>query len=268
MGIPIIEAKSWQHLHGLLFHDGYDKEIQRYRLHHAFRGVGDSTYSLNTSLMRLGGDYQGLERHLLRNFKKYAHQNVVEKDSIWHWLSVAQHYGLPTRLLDWTYSPNIALHFATAETSLIEKDGAVWKVDLQGVHKLLPNKPRAVMDKEKSKVFTVEMLSGCLQSLDELDGIASSGMNYALFFEPPSIDARIINQFAYFSVLSNNSVSMDTWLNQHSDLCTKIIIPSSLKWECRDKLDQNNISERVLFPGLDGLCSWLTRHYSTRTKGK
>ena len=44
------------------------------------------------------GKYAGLERHLLRNFRKYAHRDVVESDSIWHWLSVAQHYGLPTRL--------------------------------------------------------------------------------------------------------------------------------------------------------------------------
>jgi len=45
-------------------------------------------------------------------------------------------------------------------------------------------------------------------------------------------------------------------------IARKIIIPASLKWEVRDKLDQANINERVLFPGLDGLSRWLKRHYS------
>jgi len=41
----------------------------------------------------------------------------------------------------------------------------------------------------------------------------------------------------------------------------KIIIPAELKWEVRDKLDQANIIEQVLSPGLDG---WLKRHYSPK----
>jgi hypothetical protein len=47
-------------------------------------------------------------------------------------------------------------------------------------------------------------------------------------------------------------------------LYKKIIIPAELKWEIRDKMDQANITERVLFPGLDGLSQWLRRHYARR----
>ena len=88
---------------------------------------------------------------------------------------------------------------------------------------------------------------------------------FTIFFEPPSIDDRIVNQFAFFSIMSEPTVRLDQWLAAHPDIWRRIIIPADLKWELRDKLDQANITERVLFPGLDGLSSWLKRQYSPKT---
>jgi hypothetical protein len=70
-----------------------------------------------------------------------------------------------------------------------------------------------------------------------------------------------VNQFALFSLMSSPRASFDRWLAARPRLARRIIIPASLKWEVRDKLDQANINERVLFPGLDGLSRWLTRYY-------
>ncbi len=258
-----IRVSSWNELNERLYEDSWMPHIGRFRSTFAFRGLSDAGYPLQTTLTRLGGEPAKLEGHLLRNFRKYAHRDVVERDSLWNWLAVAQHHRLPTRLLDWTYSPYIALHFATANTEKSGIDGAVWCFDYAQGRQLLPDELRSALAAEGAAVFTVEMLSrvaGRLEAFDQL-----SPEPFMVFFEPPSLDDRIVNQYALFSVLSSPAASLDDWLEAHPGLCRKIVIPARLKWEVRDKLDQANITERVLFPGLDGLSEWLKRHYGQRT---
>ena len=226
--------------------------------------MSNEDYPLTTGLMRLGGPYRDLETHLVRSFVKYAHRDV-DREEFWYWLSMAQHHGLPTRLLDWTYSPLVALHFAVSDPSGFDTaDAVVWKVDYAGTHKLLPKEIYSPLRREGGDIFNVELLSESVPDLKKLDGHSSRDANYALFFEPPSLDERIVNQFAYFSVLTNPELAMDDWLAKHKNLWKKIVIPKALKWEVRDKLDQSNITERVLFTGIDGLTAWLKRHYTPR----
>ena len=55
---------------------------------------------------------------------------------------------------------------------------------------------------------------------------------------------------------------MDDWVEQHPELCRAWRIPPHAKAEIRERLDQANITERVLMPGLDGLATWLRRYYA------
>lgn len=64
--------------------------------------------------------------------------------------------------------------------------------------------------------------------------------------------------------MSDPCALLDDWLRRHPNLWRKVVNPAEIKWEIRDKLDQANITERELFPGLDGLSRWLKRHYSPR----
>jgi hypothetical protein len=262
--MKIETAESWSDLQEMLFCASWNESLGRFRSPGAFRGLSDADYALDTTLMRLGGPYNQLERHLMRNFKKYAHRDVVENDSAWHWLAVAQHHGLPTRLLDWTHSPFVAMHFATANTEKFDCDGVIWCINYERCHTLLPTRMRKILEQEGANTFTTELIAQGATSLDALDAMADDP--FLLFFEPPSMDDRIVNQFALFSVMSNASLGLDSWLKTHPELGRKIIIPAALKWEIRDKLDQCNITERVLFPGLDGLTRWLYRHYSPKQK--
>jgi len=257
-----IQAGSWHELQDALFADSWDDALGRHRSPCAFRGCSDASFALDTSLMRLGGRYESLERHLIRNFRKYAHKDVVERDSFWNWLTLAQHHGLPTRLMDWTYSPFCALHFATVNLDQSHLDGAVWKIDYHVASALLPPKLKSRLAELGSNVFTTDILSEQVDNLEEFDLL--SKRDFLMFLEPPSIDDRIVNQFALFSIISNPRRRLDEWLESHPEIYRKIVIPAELKWEVRDRLDQANITERVLFPGLDGLSSWLKRHYSPR----
>ncbi len=257
-----VRISSWNQLQEELFADSWSEGLGRFRSRNAFRGLSDADYPLLTTLIRMGGDFVEVERHLLRNFKKYAHRNIVQRDSLWHWLSVAQHFGLPTRLLDWTYSPLVAMHFATANIEKLDTDGVIWAVNYVQAHQLLPAALGNRLAQEGANVFTVEMLDQSVTSLDFLDDLARD--DFLLFFEPPSMEDRIVNQFAFFSIMSDPRRGVDAWLEKHPEVWRRIIIPAELKWEVRDKLDQSNITERVLFPGLDGLSKWLTRHYSPK----
>ena len=258
-----IRVESFEQLHERLFEDSWQESLGRFRSNHAFRGRARASEGLETSLVRLGGDVGALEGQLIRNFRKYANRNDVPYDSTWNWLALAQHHGLPTRLLDWTYSPYVALHFATTTLASYAEDGVVWAIDYVRAHELLPHELRDVLEDEGANVFTAEMLDRVAKRRAELDRLSDED-DFVLFLEPPSLDQRIVAQYALFSLMSSAEASLDAWAERHGELVRRIVIPAELKWEVRDKLDQANITERVLFPGLDGLSAWLRRYYLPR----
>jgi FRG domain len=225
-----------------------------------YRGMSDVSYRLVTSLARLPGDSRQLERDLLRDFRNYAHlagSRFHLNDVVWNWLALGQHHGLPTRLLDWTFAPRVALHFATADIERSATDGVIWCVDYVKVHQRLPVKLQQIIKDEGTEKLTVEVLTRAATTLREFDALAAT--EFVVFFEPPSFHERIVAQNAAFSVMSSATAVLDAWLALHPDCVRKIIIPASLKREIRGKLDRDNDTERRFFPDLDGLSRWLRR---------
>jgi hypothetical protein len=260
--IPELRVTSWKELNEQVYEGSWNADLRRHRSTFAFRGMTDASADLRTTLLRLGGPTSRLEGHLLRNFRKYAERERVPGGSVWNWLAVAQHHGLPTRLLDWTYSPYVAMHFVTHHVDAFDVDGVIWCIDYDRTNRLLPEVLKHQLHEEGSYVFTAEMLARAAGSLQEFDALNAEP--FLLFFEPPSLDNRIVNQFALFTLLSSPQARLDRWLERQPDAAKRLVIPAELKWEIRDKLDQANINERVLFPGLEGLSRWLKRYYMPR----
>lgn len=268
-------ASDWAELNDYFFEDTYDDPISRHRSTFAYRGLKDASWGLKNSLTQLadGRPYAGMEANLIKQFRKYAFSHLSARESDWHHLSVAQHHGLPTRLLDWTFSPHTALHFALSDALEFDDpdkatDGAIWKVNFSQCHELLPSGLTDDLDRLGARVFSVEALGNSVNSIAALDALNSDHATLAMFFEPPALDDRIVNQFAYFSMLTDPHMEFDVWLARPEVAsrvdATKITFPADKKWEFRDKLDQMNINERVLMTGIDGLCAWLKRHYYPR----
>jgi len=251
---------SWIELQEAVFENSWQRSISRFRSNFVFRGAQRVSHGLDTTLQT--GRFENHERHLLTSFRKYAVESAVHGDWVWNWLSLAKHHGLPTRLLDWTYSPYVAMHFATYDFRHFDEDGAIWCVDYRKTNEMLPRPLRKVLDDHDVNLFTTEMLTGVATTLEEFD--AMSKRDFVLFFEPPSLDERIVNQFALFSLPSGAELHLEVFLKRREAAYRRIVIPAEIKWEVRDKLDQANITERVLFPGLDGLSQWLKRYFTTR----
>ena len=129
---------NWDELQRAVFDDVWDEKIMRYRDNRIYRGMADESWNLVPSLNRVCGHDLSLETQVFRSFRKYGYAELAEYSGFWKLLPVAQHHGLPTRLLDWTYSPLVAAHFATEDTSCYDCDGVIWCLDVTDFRKYMP----------------------------------------------------------------------------------------------------------------------------------
>src|SRR5437016_6269667 len=105
-----------------------------------YRGQTDAQWSLVPGLARRGGkDWIADESMLLTRFRQNAVPLVpagTKTDTVWDWLLLMQHYGVPTRLLDWSENALAGLYFAVVGADQSSRrDGCVWVLDALGLNK-------------------------------------------------------------------------------------------------------------------------------------
>lgn len=243
-----------------------DRVTGRRRDTGVYRGASDAGAPLLTTLDRLGGTTPPhtkaeLEEHVLRNYIRYSRPHVHSAPtSDWEELFAAQHHGVPTRLLDWTYSPLVAAFFATRPCDTEERARAVWRLDWQMVHRQFHFPPIALLPRDLDALFE----PGGHASPWQLFTRDRDGGAFACLVEPPSLDARIAAQAAVFTICSDKWHSFDEFLrgNGLGGALSRFVIGPRCVAQVRDQLDLVGVDERRLFPDLDGVAAAIRRYYA------
>ena len=194
-----------------------------------FRGVKCKEHKLRPGVGRLrkpdGTKFSVYdEKTVLKLFKQKAYPYFqIDHSSHLELLALAQHHGLPTRLLDWTWNPLVALYFAVEEDwdnfSPVDRSSVyIWRKDYQG--KLDP-------DFDPFKISRVNL------------------------FLPNHITARITAQSGLFSVHSNPSVDFNS-----KNISQVDILPIYRK-ALKKNLHQLGIHHGTLFPDIDGIAKYV-----------
>jgi len=194
-----------------------------------FRGVLRFSYVLLPKLGRKEMQYIGslpiVEREMLRLFNNYATPYLPTTHvSDWELLAIAQHHGLPTRLLDWTRNPMLAAYFAVEQ----ETDG------------------------EDSAVYVLKD-----QKFIDVETISPFDLKDVSKFVPAHITPRITAQSGLFTAHPSPETPF------HCAFLDKLVIAQGFRRELKKILYRYGIHRAALLPGLDGITihiEWLKTH--------
>ena len=228
-----------------------------------YRGVGNGKYKLVPALYRHkkikgADDLASLERQLMTRFRQRSlpyHDRPLGDD--WDALFFMQHYGVPTRLLDWTENPFVAVHFAlmSAKSSIsaagkvaFEADAALWILD--------------PVEWNRHALRHVSYAGGVLAPGDEAlksyrPTPGFSGMqNLPVAIYGAHNSPRIVAQQGVFTVFGREATAMEDAFNKDgfpAACLTKLIVGKGAIQSMRKALLSHGVTESVVFPDLEGL---------------
>jgi len=188
------------------------------------------------------GTISNIEKLILAEFRRTSSPYVYYPlQNQWDIIALAQHHGLPTRLLDWTYSSLVALWFAVAKPPNKNDhgdsdNGVVWLFK--------PDQTAFDLDIEKTDPFSIKITK---------------------VFRPKVISPRISAQAGVFTAHYINSAGSVVRFETHkkyAESLVKIIVPRQAFPETRQQLHMMGVNASTVFPDLDGLCRHLEWRYS------
>jgi hypothetical protein len=242
--------------------DEFDNIICR-RAHRAYvyRGHSNSSFKLESSLFRAFEEVlaitkltrtpgkainkNGHEKLTLNKFIANAHlflPHTPKGDDALSWMSIMQHFGAPTRMLDFTFSPYVATYFALESGT---EDSAIYSLK----HSVLKE-----IDSDYYKDIDVAEMYKNLLSKEDTE---NHDEEFLYVYEPHYSNQRLMAQQGLFVIPSTNQISHEAiiaFYRLKQAEMVKYVIPKEMRKEGLKRLQKMNITATMLFPGLEGFC--------------
>jgi hypothetical protein len=237
-----------------------------------YRGCSDASYELIPTLYRHPqlSDARSLfkkEFEILKRFKQrsipYIGSSLKENDDL-SILFIMQHFGVPTRLLDWTENPYIALYFALTNAKYIksssgpdyQSDVAIWVLDpvLWNGKALDVDPPPGIISPPHE-----DLLNGYLPSENVTYLKPEPVALYGVYNSP-----RIVAQRGVFALFGANIKPLERSYednNYQQDCLLKLLIKKENINNLLEALTRIGITDSVVYPDLSGLAKELKRHF-------
>lgn len=220
-------------------------------------------------------EYSQLEFNILSDFISESCRYVqnVPVDDISAWLEVAQHFGVPTRLLDFTQNPLVALYFACC--SLKDTVASVWILDEIAYNEQYFGSP--ILFATYCKQLISGIINWEIMSFQRPPAGSPQYTQYPVIYRPASREERMTSQSSVFmlwsalrlpltSIISpENYMDFDNEIqNRNHGVLGNIEIPGAAKASILLQLNELGINEKFIYPGLDGVGKYIKRKYSSK----